>query len=207
MHEFQMRSMKSDAVNERLRRFFPAIFSIADYGMAQRQKLRSNLILQSGYEFNPHQSRIRKKAFNRISEFSARGLGIFCRAQLLIHSFAPKIMRQRCLLNSDPPAHRCKVLPDGGMGEELPHQSLAIGRGLRKEQRAGGKTIDAMHDEGALLFPFQSIGEQRPCGGSLRTLDGHGQKAGGFVDYDYGIVFVKDGKLQRKTRAARVFSD
>src|ERR1700686_2127537 len=116
-------------------------------------------------------------------------------------------MRQRCLLNADTPAQGRKVLPYRSMGEELPHQSLAIGGGLGKEQRAGGKTIDAMHDEGALLLPFESISQQRPCGRGLRTLDWHCQKAGGFVDYDYCVVFIKDGKLQRKTRAARVFSD
>ena|ERR1700692_2869555 len=114
-------------------------------------------------------------------------------------------MRQRCLLDADAAPHCREVLPYGSVGEELPHQSLAIGGGLRKKQRARGKTIDAMNDERALFLPFESIGQQRPGGGGLRTLDGHGQEAGWLVDYDYGIVFVKYGKLQGEARAARIF--
>ena len=109
--------------------------------MAHRQKLRPDLILQSRYQFNPHERSVRKKAFDGIAKFGTRGLGVLRRAQLLIHTFASKIMRQGSRLIGggvgDSVAQRGKVLPYRSMGEKLPHQCLAIWRSLRKEQCAG----------------------------------------------------------------------
>ena len=53
MDKLKMRGMKSNASNQRLRRFRPVVFSIADNRVANRRKLRSDLILQSCHQLNP----------------------------------------------------------------------------------------------------------------------------------------------------------
>lgn len=53
MNKIKMRGMKRHASNERLRRFLPVVFSIADNRVAHRGKLRPDLILQSGHQFHP----------------------------------------------------------------------------------------------------------------------------------------------------------
>ena len=62
-----------------------------------------------------------------------------------------------------------------------------------------------MHDQCALLLPFESFGKQRPCRRSMGPFNRHRQKSGWFVENDHGIVFVKHGKLTGETRPAPVF--
>ena len=92
MDELKMRGMKRNASNELFRRFRPVVFSITDNRVAHRGKLRPDLILQSRHQLNPDERSIRKLAFDGISKFGTSCLGIFRRAQPLIHSFTAKIV-------------------------------------------------------------------------------------------------------------------
>ena len=77
------------------------------------------------------------------------------------------------------------------MGEKLPHQRIPVGTGLGKQQNPGGKTIDAMHDQGPLSLRLEFSDQQRQSGRSIGALNRHSQKSGRFVENDHGIVFVK----------------
>lgn len=77
MDKLKTRGMKSNAGNERLRRFRPVVFSIADNRVAHRRKLRSDLILQTCYQLHPDERSIRKQAFHGISQFGTSGLRVF----------------------------------------------------------------------------------------------------------------------------------
>ena len=132
MHKLKMRGMKSNASNERLRRFRRLVFSIADNGVAHRRKLHSDLILQSCYQLHPDERSICKKAFHGISKFGTSRLGVSSRAQLLKHSFPPKIVHERPCLTVEAAAHDREVLPNWGMGEKLTYQVSSIRSGLRE---------------------------------------------------------------------------
>src|ERR1700730_13717244 len=120
MDKLKMRGMKSNALNQLLRRFRRIIFSVPDYRMARRRKLYANLILESCHQLNPYERSIRKKAFDGISEFGASGFRIFHGAQLLIHSFTSKIVDERSSLSGETAAHDGEILPHGSVGEKLP---------------------------------------------------------------------------------------
>jgi len=92
MDKLKMRGMKSNPSDELLRRFRPVVFSVTDNRVAHRGKLHPDLILQSRHQLNPDERSIRELAFDGISEFGTSCLGVFRRAQLLIHSFTPKIV-------------------------------------------------------------------------------------------------------------------
>jgi hypothetical protein len=181
------------------------VFSIADNRVAHRRKLRSDLILQSCHQLNPDERSIRKKAFDGISKFGTSRLGVSRRAQLLKHSFTSKIVYERPCLNAETAAQYREILPYGSMSEKLSHQRISIRTGLRKQQSPGGKTIDAMHDQGSLSLQLEFCDQQRQSGRSIEALNRHSQKSGRFVENDHGIVFVKHGKLTRETRPAPVF--
>jgi len=135
------------------------IFSVANHGMADGEELRSDLVLQSGHELNPNQRRIGKKAFDRVSKFSAGRLRVSRGAQLLKYAATPKIVHQRPSLELDTAAHYRQVLPHRSMVEKLAHQRISIRRGLRKEQDPRGKTIDPMDDQRPLPLPFELRGK------------------------------------------------
>ena len=92
------------------------------------------------------------------------------------------------------------------MGEKLPHQRVPVRIGLGKQQYPGGKTIDAMHHQGALSLRLEFSDQQRQSGRSIGALNRHSQKSGRFVENDDGIVFIKHGNLARETRPAPVFA-
>ena len=205
MDKLKMRGMKSNASNQRLRRFRPVVFSIADNRVAHRRKLRSDLILQSCYQLNPDERSLRKKAFDGISKFGTSRLRVFRRAQLLKHSFPSKIVHELPCVHAETAAQYREISPYGSMVEKLSHQRISIRTGLGKQQGPGGKTIDAMYDQGPLSLQLEFCGQQRQGGRSIGALNRHRQKSGRFVENDDGIVFVKHGKLAGETRSAPVF--
>src|SRR6266852_2286661 len=152
MDKLKMRGMKSNALNQLLRRFPQMIFSVAEYRMTRRRKLHSDLILESCHQLTPYERSIRKKAFDGIPEFGASGFRIFHGAQLLIHSFTSKIVDERSSLSGETAAHDRKILPHGSVGEKLPHQRGSIRRSLGKKQSPRRESIDAMYDQGFLLL-------------------------------------------------------
>ena len=155
MNKLKMRGMKSNAGNQLLRRFRPVIFSVTDDRMAHRRTLRSNLILQACYQLNPDERSILKKAFDGISKFSTSRLGSSCRLQLLKHPFPSKIVHERPGLSAETSAHYREILPYWSMVEKLSHERISIRIGLCKQQNPGGKSIDAMHNQGSLSLPFK----------------------------------------------------
>jgi hypothetical protein len=92
------------------------------------------------------------------------------------------------------------------VGEELPYERIAIGSSLGKQKQPGGKTVDAMHYEGPLLFSLEFFGKQRPSGRDLGAFNWHRQKPGRFVQNDHGIVLVKNGDLPGESRRAPLFT-
>ena len=181
------------------------VFSIADNRVAHRRQLRSYLILQSCHQLNPNERSIRKKAFDGISKFGTSRLGVSRRAQLLEHSFPSKMVHERPCRNVETAAHYRDILPYGSMVEKLSYKRISIRTGLREQQSPGGKTIDAMHDQGSLSLQLEFCDKQRQSGWSIGALNRHGQKSGRFVENDHRIVFVKHGKLPGETRPAPVF--
>jgi hypothetical protein len=205
MDKLKIRGMKSNASNERLRRFRSVVFSIAHNRVAHRRKLRSDLILQSCHQLNPDERSVRKKAFDGISKFGTSCLRVSRRAQLLKHSFPSKMVHERSCLDAETAAQYREIPPYGSMVKKLSHQRISIRTGLRKQQSPGGKTIDAMHDQGSLSFQLEFCDKQRQSGRSVVVLNRHSQKSGRFVENDHGIVFEKHGKLPGETRPAPVF--
>ena len=167
--------------------------------------MRPDLVLQSGHEFNAHERRIRKEAFNFIAKFGASGAGIFGRAQLLIHSFPSKIMHDGFGLSVEASANYCKVVPHWSVREELFHQRVAIGIGLGEDENSRGETIDAVHDQSALSLGLEFGGKQSQSGRRVGTFDGHGEKSSWLIENDDGIVFVENDENSRKSRAPLVF--
>ena len=155
MNKLKLRGMQSNAGNELLRRFLAMIFSVADDGVAECRKLRPDLVLQSRDQLNSDERGVRKQAVDGIAKFGAGRLGISRRAQLLIHSFTPKIMNKRAGWSIETAAHHREILPHWSVGEKLPHQRISIPIGLGKQQNSRSKTINAMHDQSALSLQLQ----------------------------------------------------
>src|SRR6266852_5605315 len=204
MDKLKMRGMKSNALNQLLRRFRRVIFSVADYRMARRRKLHADLILESCHQLNPYERSVRKKAVDGIPEFGTSGFRVFHGAQLLIHSFTSKIVDERSSLSGETAAHDREILPHGSVGEKLPHQLGSIRRSLGKKQSSRRKSIDAMYDQRSLLLQFETGGQQRPGRRSSGTLNWHRQEPWRFVDNDHRIVFVEHGKFAGETRPTPV---
>ena len=160
MDKLKMCGMKSNASNERLRRFRPVVFSIADHRVAHRRKLHSDLILQSCHQLNPDERSIRKKAFDGISQFGTSRSGVSSRAQLLKHSFPSKIVDESPCFAVETAAHYREILPYGSMVEKLSYQRISIRTGLGEQQSAGAKTIDAMHDQRPLFLELEFCHQQ-----------------------------------------------
>src|SRR6202165_128385 len=204
MDKLKMRGMKSNALNQLLRRFRWMIFSVPDYWMARRRKLHADLILETCLRLNPYERSIRKKAFDGIPEFGASGFRVFHDAQLLIHSFTSKIVDERSLLSGETATHDREILPHRSVGEKLPHQRRSIRRSLGKKQSPRRKSIDAMYDQRFLLLQFETGRQQRPCRRSSGTRNWHRQEPWRFVDNDHRIVFVEHGKFAGETRPTPV---
>ena len=92
-----------------------------------------------------------------------------------MHSLTSKIVHQRPCRGRETAAHDRKVLPCGSMFEKLSHQGISISTGFGKQQRPGGKTINAMHDQGALFVQLEACGQHRQSGRSFGALDRHSQ--------------------------------
>jgi hypothetical protein len=195
MNELKMGGMKSYARDAAVVGFGGMVLSVADDRMADGGELHTDLVLQSGDEGDPDERSGAQTAFDRIAKFSAGGFMSRGGGQALEHSLASKVVDERSLFGGEMSANDCEVLPHGSVGEELLDECVAIGVGFGKEQDAGRKAIDAMDDEGTLLFRFQFGGKQRPCGRGVGAFDGDGGKSGGLVDGDYGIVFVEHGEV------------
>ncbi len=192
MDEFQTRGMKSHAIDQRLRRFCAVIFSVANYRMPHNRKLRADLILQSGHQLHANQGRVGKKPFDRIVKFGAGRVRISRSSQLLKHPLAAEMVNECVSLGFNASAQGDKVLPDGRVSKELTNQFVTIGAGLRKQQDAGGKAVDAMYDVDALPLELQPLLQKRQGGYGVRALDRHRQEPGWLVENDDGIVFVED---------------
>src|ERR1700676_2048616 len=204
MDKLKVRGMKSNALNQLLRRFRWMIFSVPDYWMARRRKLHADLILESCHQLTPYERSIRKKAFDGIPEFGPSGFRVFHGAQLLIHSFTSKIVDERSSLSGETPTHDREILPHGSVGEKLPHQRGSIRRSLSKQQSPRRKSIDAMYDQRLLLLQFETGGQQRPRRRSSGSRNRYRQAPWRVVDNDHRIVFVEHGKLAGETRPTPV---
>jgi hypothetical protein len=133
VNKLKIHGMKSNASNQLLSCFLPMIFSVADNRVAQRRKLRTNLILQSRFQLNPDERSIREKTFDGVSKFGTGGFGVSRRAQLLIHSITSKVMYQRPCLSIETAAYHRKILSYRSVLKKLPHQRVSIRTGLRKQ--------------------------------------------------------------------------
>lgn len=156
MNKLKMHGVQSHASNQLFRGFRTAVFSITDDRVSHRRKLRSDLILQSCHQLNPHERGICKDAFNGILKFGTGRVGVSRRPQVLKHPFASKIMNQRSCFNAEVAPHYREVLPHWRMGEKLSHERISIPIGFRKQQDTGDKPIDAMDDQGPLSFGLES---------------------------------------------------
>lgn len=158
MNELKMPGMKSDASDSPLRRFLPAVLSIADDRMAHRRKLHSDLILQPRHQGNSDKRSASKRPFDGILKFSTSRPAVALCSQPLQHSFAPEVVNERPLLHAEMPANYCKILSYRSMTEKLSHEYVSIPLGFCKEQNPGTETIDAMYHKGSLHLGFQFCG-------------------------------------------------
>jgi len=115
MDKPEMGSVECNAIDELLRPFHPVIFSIADNRVPEGRKLDTDLILESGHKLDADERSIRKKAFDRISQFGTSRCRIACGAQLLVHSFATKIVHQRRGLSLDAASQNCEIVSFGSV--------------------------------------------------------------------------------------------
>src|SRR5580765_516434 len=88
------------------------------------------------------------------------------------------------------------------MGEKLLNERIAVAVGLGEQQNPGGKTVDAMNDQGSLSFRLEFGDQERQSGGNIRALDRNRQKPGRLVEDDHCIVFIQHGNLAGETRLA-----
>ena len=193
MNELKMLCMKSNAIDQPLRRFRHVVLSIADDRVADRRKLRSDLILQSRDQRHSDERSTRKKAFDGILEFSARRFRVSLRAQPLKHSLPSKIVNERPFLGAETAAKHREILPHGSMAEKLYNERISIQLGFRKEQHPGREPIDAMDDKSSLSLQLESCGKQRQSGRSIGAFNRHRRKSGRLIEDHHSIVFVKHG--------------
>ena len=204
MNELKMRGMKSDASNSSLRGLGRVVLSVADDGMADGGKLHPDLVLQSRLQRDSDERSGPKRAFDGIPKLSPSSLGVTRRGQSLKHSFSSKVVNERRFFGAEMPANDCEILPHRTVSEKLSNQCVSIPRGFRKKQNAGGKTIDAMYDKGALSPRVQFCGKQRPCGRRVGACHRHSRKSGRFIEGHHDIVFVEDGKIPCETRISPI---
>lgn len=104
-------------------------------------------------------------------------------------------MNECPVLHAEMTANYCEILPHRGVPDELLNECFSIRPGFCKEQNPRGVTIDAMHDEGLLLFRFQFCRKKRERRWEIGVVRRHRQHFGRLIeDYD-GIVLIKDAKL------------
>jgi hypothetical protein len=77
----------------------------------------------------------------------------------LEHSFFSEVVHERPGLGAKSAADYGEILADRSVGKKLLHQRVSIGIRLRKQQGAGGKTIDTMHDQGLLPLAAEFFDE------------------------------------------------
>jgi len=200
MKELKMRGMKGNASNSPLRRFLQVVFSVTDDRVADCRKLHPDLILQSRHQRNADERSAQKGSFDAIPKLGTSRFGVALRAQLLKHSFTPKVVNERPFWGAETPANYREILPHRSMAEKLSNEYIPVRLSLRKEQNPGRKTIDAMYGKSPLSPQFEFCGKKRQCGGSVGASNRNSRKSGGFIDDRYGVVFVKHGELPRETR-------
>ena len=174
MNKLEMRGVEGNASDQRLGIFRRVVFPVADDRVADRRKLSPDLILQSRHQRHPDESGAAKKPLDGIPKFGPGGSGVRLFSQSLKHPYALKVVNQSRLLGLQAPADNRQIIPLRLMVEKLPHERLAIGRGLGEEQDAGRETVDAMDDQGPLPPRLQSGGKQHQGGRNIETFDGHG---------------------------------
>jgi hypothetical protein len=196
MNELNMRCVESDPGDQRLEGFRRVVFPVADDRMADGGELRPDLILQSSHQRDPRHGRGGEKALDGVSKLSPRRFPVSGCAQRLEHSLAAEIVDKGSLPCLEPPANHGQVLPNGGMGEELPNQHFTVALGLGKEQNAGAETIDAVDHQSSPPVPRQCGSQHRHGGGSMGAWNRNGRQAGWLIDYHHGIVLVKHEDLR-----------
>ncbi len=198
MNELDMYRVECNASDQPFGRLRRVIFPVTDDRMADSRELRPDLILQSGHQTDSDQSRAGKKSLDGIAEFGASRFGVSLRAQLLKHSYAPKIVDQSRLLGGETPAKDRQVLPHRRMVEKLANEYLSIRLCLGKKKNARRETIDAMDNQSSLSLLRESRAEQRQSGGAAGAFNRHGRQAGRLIDDYHGIVLVKHDQLPRE---------
>ncbi len=201
MKKLKMRGVQRHAADELLGRFRAVIFPVADERVAYGRKLRPNLVLQPGHEFNPDQRGIRQNTLDGEPEFRASRFRIFRAAQLLERPLPSQVVHERSARRRETAPHDCKILPDRNVAEKLPYERVSICMGLSEQQYPGSKAIDAMHD----LRPpqFKRGRKHRQSRGHAGDFDWHRQQSGRLVNHDQGFVLIKHGQFAGEARAAR----
>ena len=67
MNELKARCMKSDASNSPFGRFRRVVFPVADYGVSDRGKLHSDLVLQSRHQHYSDERRVPQNAIDAVA--------------------------------------------------------------------------------------------------------------------------------------------
>lgn len=192
-----MGGVEGDAGDATLVGFRRMIFAIANDRMADGEKLRPDLILQSGEQRDPDQRSGAQAAFHAVAELSPGGLRVALRGQFLEHSLAAKIVNQSSFRRGQMAANDREILADGSVLEKLADQEIAISLCFGEEQNAGSETIDAMDHEGSLPTGMQVRGEHGKRRREGQAFDGDGGEAGGLVDGHDGVIFIKNGEARR----------
>ena len=200
MKKLKTRGMKGNASNSPLRRFFHVVFSVTDDRVADCRKLHPDLILQSRHQRHTDERSGHQRSFDAISKLGTSRFGVALGAQLLKHSFAPKVVNERPFWGAETPANYREILPHRSMAEKLSNEYVPVRLSLRKKQNPGRKTIDAMYGKSPLSPQFESCGKKRQRGRSVGAFNRNSRKPGGFIDDRHGIVFVKHRDLPRETR-------
>src|SRR6478609_568211 len=200
MNKRKMRGVQRDAVNQRLIGFLAMVFPVPDQRMPDGGKLRANLVLQSRDQLHAYERRIDESALCGIAKFSAGGIGISRRPQLLIHAFTPEIMHQRACFLPGPSAHHRQILPYRRMRQKLADQRVAITVRLGKQKDAGGKPVNAMDDQSALPSRLEFSDQQRQRRRDVGAFDRHSQQPGRLVEDNHSIVFIKYSHFALRTR-------
>ena len=191
--------VEGHAVDEALGGFGLLVFPVSNDRMADGGKLHANLILQAGDQFDAQQRRGGEFAFDGIAKLGARGLGIVRGGEFLEHAVAAEIVDEGTLLGFEMAPDDGEILTDGGVGEKLADEGLAIALGLGEEKNAGGKAIDAVDHKDALLFRPEGRGEEGEGRGGASAGNGNGRQSGGLVEGDGGLILIKDGEFAGKT--------
>lgn len=110
-----MGGMEGDASDATLLHLLVAVLSVADDRAANRRKLRTNLILQSRHQGNPHQGSSPKRALDGIPKFSTSRSRVALSGQPLKLSISSKVVNERPFLRIEMPSDYRKILPHRSM--------------------------------------------------------------------------------------------